>query len=78
MALRLLLYTRPDCELCEQVGALARSLGAEIEPVDISEDLDLLLAYGTRIPVLRDPARGCELDYPIDVARLTDWIAACP
>ncbi|MEM9303484.1 MAG: glutaredoxin family protein [Pseudomonadota bacterium] len=72
--MRLLLYTRPDCELCDAVAAIARSLGAEIEPVDITEDIGLLERYGTRIPVLRDPDSGRELDFPIDHAKLAAWL----
>lgn len=71
---RLVLFTRPRCELCDQVARLAERLGAQIEYRDITEDLALLQAYGTRIPVLQDPETGRELDYPIDPAVLRRWI----
>jgi len=53
--LKLQLYSRPQCHLCEilmeEVGPLVRGV-AEVELVDISEDPDLMRRYGLRIPVL--------------------------
>ncbi len=72
--LRLVLYTRPDCELCDRVAVLAQQLGIVVEPCDITEDLKLLQAYGTRIPVLRDAQTGREFDYPVDPDALRRWM----
>jgi hypothetical protein len=42
--------------------------------VDIDEDPRLEKAYGLRVPVLRRPDSGHELDYPFDEARVADFI----
>lgn len=44
-------------------------------PVDISDDLGLLRAYGDRIPVLRDADTGAELGWPFDRAALEGFIS---
>ena len=51
---RVVLYARPGCHLCEEVGvSLDEMLGPEgYATVDIATDDDLLLRYGHRIPVV--------------------------
>ena len=67
--MRLILYTRPGCHLCEvlkdQVGDLPPALRdrlPEVEEVDISDDPDLEASFGLMVPVLmldgRMAARG--------------------
>lgn len=68
------LYTRPDCPLCEEAQAVCRECGLEPRPVDISGDLDLLAAYGERIPVLRRGDSGAELGWPFDAGAVTAFL----
>ena len=74
---RLQLYTRPGCHLCQQLEEelVPVLLGrAEVERVNIDDDLELKKRYGLRIPVLA--AEGGELcGYPLDVAVLEDYLS---
>ena len=55
-ALRLTLYTRPGCGLCEEMKDVLRGAGREgqyvLEEVDISLDAELERRHGLSIPVL--------------------------
>jgi len=57
----LVLYTRPDCGLCEEMKAeIARarlSAPYTLEEVDISGDFELEARYGESIPVLHVAGR---------------------
>ncbi len=71
----LILYSRADCHLCDQViGILDRS-GIHWRPVDIDGDAALSAQYGLRIPVLRRPDTGQELFYPFDAEQLQRFAA---
>jgi len=56
MTLRVTLYTRPGCHLCEQAVAdlerLRRRHPHTLEEIDIGVDPELSSRYGERIPVL--------------------------
>ena len=72
---RLLLYQRDDCHLCDlALGVLAEARAPEFDSVFIDGDEALEVRYGTRIPVLRDAARGVELDWPFDAAGVRRWL----
>lgn len=71
--MELVLYTRPDCHLCDQALALVREAGLEPRRMEIDGDLALLRAYGTRIPVLRRQDTGAELCWPFDRERLEEF-----
>jgi Glutaredoxin-like domain (DUF836) len=62
------LYHTQGCHLCEIALELVAPLAAErgwlCELSEISTDDALMSRYGLRIPVLRDPACGRELDWP--------------
>ena len=67
----LILYQRDDCHLCDlALEVLAQARVPEFESVFIDEDDALEERYGLRVPVLRDEARGIEIDWPFDAARL--------
>ena len=67
----LILYQRDNCHLCDlALEVLAQARVPEFESVFIDEDDALEERYGLRVPVLRDEARGIELDWPFDAARL--------
>ena len=72
----LILYTRADCHLCDQVIAVLDRNGVRWRPVDIDGDRSLLEKYGLKIPVLKRPDTGTELFYPFDEGRLLQFIAA--
>ena len=72
----LTLYQRDDCHLCDlAIGVLAQARAPEFDSVFIDGDEGLEARYGVRVPVLRDDARGAELDWPFDARRLRDWLA---
>jgi hypothetical protein len=54
--MRITLYSRPGCHLCEEMKAVvrrvSRSLMLELEEVDISADPALESQFGLEIPVL--------------------------
>ncbi|MGH8191449.1 MAG: glutaredoxin family protein [Rhodanobacteraceae bacterium] len=74
--MRLALYQRDDCKLCDQAVALLAAVHApEFESVWIDGDADLKARYGERVPVLRDAADGRELGWPFDAVRLREFLA---
>lgn len=76
---RFSLYLRDDCCLCDEaIEVLAAANAPDFTSVWIDDDSTLELRYGVRIPVLRDEAGGCELDWPFDAARLRAFLAALP
>ena len=73
----LTLYQRDDCHLCDlAIEVLAQARAPEFDSVFIDGDEGLEARYGVRVPVLRDDARGAELDWPFDARSLRDWLAA--
>ena len=56
LVIRLTLYTRPGCHLCEDMKAVIdraiRGVPTTCEEVDISKDPTLEQRYGMQIPVL--------------------------
>lgn len=67
---RFVLYQRDDCHLCDlAVAVLAEARFPAFESVFIDEHETLEAAYGHRVPVLRDEARGVELDWPFDAGK---------
>jgi hypothetical protein len=73
----LILYSRPDCHLCEAMAAdlepLLRAKGAQVELVDVDSSPALERRYGLRIPVL--VAGDIELSgYPLDRERVARYL----
>lgn len=56
MVVRLRLYSRPGCHLCDEMKDIIDAVGAEhdlsLEEVDISADAALEVEFGSQIPVL--------------------------
>ena len=72
----LILYQRDDCHLCDlALEVLAEARAPEFESVFIDADDMLEVRYGVRVPVLRDDARGIELDWPFDAASLLRFLS---
>jgi hypothetical protein len=73
--MRLTLYQRDDCHLCDlALGLLAEVRAPEFESVFVDGDEALEQRYGVRVPVLRDEERGVELEWPFDVAKLERFL----
>ncbi|GAA5005059.1 glutaredoxin family protein [Pseudoluteimonas lycopersici] len=73
--MRLTLYQRDDCHLCDlALGLLAEVRAPEFESVFVDGDEALEQRYGIRVPVLRDEDRGVELEWPFDVAKLERFL----
>ena len=65
----LILYQRDDCHLCDQaLAVLAEARVPDFASAFIDGNPALEARYGQRVPVLRDDARGIELDWPFDAA----------
>ena len=63
--MRLILYQRDDCKLCDEaLAVLAAARMAEPESVWIDGDDALEARYGERVPVLRDADGDRELGWP--------------
>ena len=76
----LLLYHTAGCHLCELAEAIALPLaaaaGVRLRLVDIAGSEALMERYGTRIPVLRDPAAlAAEIGWPFDEAAVRGLLA---
>lgn len=73
--MRLTLFQRDDCHLCDlALDLLARVQAPEFESVFIDADPALEVRYGERVPVLRDEDGERELEWPFDVAALRAWL----
>ena len=71
----LFLFQRDDCHLCDlALDVLAAARAPEFESVFIDGDGVLEARYGERIPVLRDEARGAELDWPFDAGAVRRFL----
>ena len=74
---KLVLYSRPECHLCEAVAERLQPLLAgrsvELEIVDVDSSVALERRYGQRIPVL--VAGEVEISgYPLDEARVREYL----
>jgi hypothetical protein len=73
--MRLTLYQRDDCHLCDlALGLLAEVRAPEFESVFIDGDDALEERYGLRVPVLRDEDRDIELEWPFDADGLREFL----
>jgi len=63
-AREVILYTRPDCHLCELAAQMLEECAVTWYRVDIESDLELIRKYGNRIPVLYRPDVDRELFWP--------------
>lgn len=74
----LLLYSTLGCHLCElaieEIDFSMIEGDWQLKEVDIAEDIELLKAYGTRIPVLDFPAMGKQLFWPFDKVQVKRFL----
>ena len=70
---RVTLYSRHGCHLCEEmravVAAVERELPLEVDEVDVDGDAALATAYGDEVPVLFVNGRKA-FKYRVDAAAL--------
>jgi hypothetical protein len=75
--MRLVLYQRDDCKLCDEALAIVAAARApDFESVWIDGDDALERAYGERVPVLRDAVDGRELGWPFGVEDVRGFVGA--
>lgn len=55
--MKILLYSRRGCHLCEQAEDMLACLTAELTIVDIDTDVELVAAFDTRVPVVEVDGR---------------------
>lgn len=73
--MRLTLFQRDDCRLCDQaIDVLAQARAPEFSSVFIDDDAELESRYGERVPVLRDEESGRELNWPFDATAVTRFL----
>jgi len=74
--MRLSLYQRDDCHLCDlALDELARARAPEFDSVWIDGDSGLEARYGLRVPVLREEDSGRELDWPFDAQSVKRFVS---
>lgn len=72
-----MLYGTSGCHLCEQAEAVLMPLVQQsviIECVDVADDDDLLVRFGTLIPVL-ESSDGRYLQWPFDLRAVEAFLA---
>ncbi|MEZ5465006.1 MAG: glutaredoxin family protein [Lysobacteraceae bacterium] len=75
--MRLTLFQRDDCQLCDEALAVLAEAGTpDFESVWIDGDDELEARYGIRVPVLRDENACRELEWPFSVDSLRSWLWA--
>lgn len=70
----LVLYSRPDCPLCDEAEDLLRAEGLSYRWTTIEESLALLERYRDKIPVLRREDTGAELGWPFTRADIAEFV----
>jgi glutaredoxin len=50
--MKIVLYTRIGCHLCDDAKAMLESYGLTVESVDIDRDPELVVRYGECVPVV--------------------------
>lgn len=69
------LIRRETCGLCELAEDVLRQAGVvEVSARYLEDEAALEAIYGWRIPVLRDAARGTELDWPFDAPKVRAFL----
>lgn len=75
--MKLALYQRDDCHLCDAaLDVLAEAGAPEFDSVWIDGAPDLEARYGARVPVLRDEDTGGELDWPFSAEAVAAFVQA--
>ena len=72
--MKLVLYGKESCHLCDEAEVVLRELGIVAEYIDIGSEASLLEDYGIRIPVLKRLDSGAELGWPFDAERVSRFL----
>lgn len=70
----LLLFSRPECHLCDVAAELLESNELSWQARNIEEDIELLRRYRIRIPVLYRPDIKAELFWPFGAEQLQQFL----
>jgi hypothetical protein len=73
-ASEVILYTRPDCHLCDLAAQMLEQCEVNWYRVDIESDLELIRKYGMHIPVLYRPDIDRELYWPFTAETVTVFV----
>lgn len=73
-ASEVVLYSRPDCHLCELAAQMLDAADVTWREIDIDGDPELAARYGLLIPVVRIGTTGRELGFPFDAERLLRFL----
>lgn len=71
--MRIVLYSRRGCHLCEQAEDMLAAHAPEIAVIDVDASADLAREFGTRVPVVEVDGRVLiegRFDEPVLLARL--------
>ena len=73
---QLILYSHPDCHLCDEAESLllVSGLGERYQKVNIESDIELLKCYGIHVPVLLRSDTQLELFWPFDALALAAFL----
>ncbi len=73
--MRLILYQRDDCHLCDlALAELAQAGVPDFDSVFIDDEPELERRYGARVPVLLDADSARELEWPFDAATVRGFV----
>ncbi|WOT03773.1 glutaredoxin family protein [Shewanella youngdeokensis] len=72
----IILYHTDACHLCELAADLLHKAQVTYVAQDICESEQLADIYGTRIPVIKNPACNSELNWPFDLEALEEFLGA--
>lgn len=70
----MILYSRHDCPLCEDVEDTLIRLGIHFKFVDIDENESLRKKYHTLVPVLFKDDTSRELTWPFEDQQLLEFV----
>jgi glutaredoxin len=73
--MRIVMYSRPGCHLCEQTADWLETLGVAVSTVDVDADPALAREYGLRVPVVVHDGRVV-VEGRVDFATLADRLTA--
>jgi glutaredoxin len=69
-----IMYSRPDCHLCELAAQMLEECNVAWYEVDIETDLDLIRKHGARVPVLYRADIDRELVWPFSSAAVSAFV----
>jgi hypothetical protein len=71
---QLILYSRPDCHLCDEAIDMLRRIGIAFSVKNIERDVGLIRRYDLRIPVLSRNDGTSALDWPFSEEQVREFL----